>query len=428
MSTDAVIPDPPRYWWLKRLAVAYVLLAAGTVALRYGWYRAARGRVAGQIAAWRAAGQPVLAADFASPRVDDPENAAVLLRAAAQSINSVRHTDEERDVLNSLLPGAPTPAQIVVLEKLVKARRAGLDLARRARSLPKLDWGLNFDKSLWDMSLPGLNDARTVFDLSQSACAVAHARGDDREAVELCRDMLFTSRAASGQPFLISSLVSTSLSIGTAQSVWQIAPTLEAKDPATRQAALALIAELLDDQHIRDCAVRAAYCERAMEMDVARHIGVDMFWRNNMEEPMAERFVGWWYRPIVEDDLLQMMRRTTDAARAAGAADAPASRRISKARPVKAESPNDALLYPLSRSMAPIIDPAIVRSYSAQRDRRAAAIDLAVRLYQIDHEKLPARVEDLVPTYLKEAPIDPTTGAPLTRSIGSAATTRASPQ
>src|SRR5438552_2073671 len=142
MSTDAVNPDPPRYWWLKRLAVAYVLLAAGTVALRYPWYRAARGRVGGQVAAWRAAGQPVLAGDCASARVADSENGAVLLRAAAQSINAILYTDEERDVLNSRGTGAPTPAQIAVLEKVVKARRAGLDQARRARSSPRLDWGL----------------------------------------------------------------------------------------------------------------------------------------------------------------------------------------------------------------------------------------------------------------------------------------------
>src|SRR6266550_3115395 len=121
MSTGAVNPDPPRYWWLKRLAVAYVLLAAGTVALRYAWYRAARGRVGGQVAAWR---------------------------AAAQSINAILYTDEERDVLNSRGTGAPTPAQIAVLEKVVKARRAGLDQARRARSSPRLDWGLNLEKSI----------------------------------------------------------------------------------------------------------------------------------------------------------------------------------------------------------------------------------------------------------------------------------------
>ncbi len=427
MSTDAVNPDPPRYWWLKRLAVAYVLLAAGTVALRYGWYRAARGRVGGQVAAWRAAGQPVLAGDFASPRVADSENGAVLLRAAAQSINAIRYTDEERDVLNSRGMGAPTPAQIAVLEKVVKARRAGLDQARRARSSPRLDWGLNLEESILDVSLPGLNDLRTVFDLLQHACSVAHAQADDREALELCRDMLFTSRAAGRQPFLVSSLISMSLSSGTVQSVWRIAPTLQVRDAATRRAALELIAELLEDQHIRDSMVRAAYCERATEMEVAQHAGVDIVWGRNMQEPLAERFLAWWYRPIVEDDLLQMMRRATEWARAAGAPDAPTARRMSKARPVKSDSPNDALLCPLSRSLVTSFDPAIQRSYSAQRDRRAAAIDLAVRLHQIDHGKLPGRVQDLVPDYLEYAPIDPTTGAPLTRNLGPA-TTRASPQ
>jgi hypothetical protein len=48
---------------------------------------------------------------------------------------------------------------------------------------------------------------------------------------------------------------------------------------------------------------------------------------------------------------------------------------------------------------------------------RAAQTAVAVRLYQEDHGRLPAQIQDLVPTYLAKIPIDPFTNAPLAYSI-----------
>lgn len=43
----------------------------------------------------------------------------------------------------------------------------------------------------------------------------------------------------------------------------------------------------------------------------------------------------------------------------------------------------------------------------------AIQIELALRLYQIDHHQLPASLNDLVPTYLSSVPLDPFSNAPM---------------
>ena len=51
---ERVEPDPPRYWWLKRLTAGCVMLAAGLLVLRLAWGWEAERR-------FRRAMEPVLA-------------------------------------------------------------------------------------------------------------------------------------------------------------------------------------------------------------------------------------------------------------------------------------------------------------------------------------------------------------------------------
>ncbi len=67
MSSNDPIPIPPRYRWLRRLSLLYLLLVIATVALRYYWLGAARRAVDAQIAGYHLAGQPVFGPDFAPP-------------------------------------------------------------------------------------------------------------------------------------------------------------------------------------------------------------------------------------------------------------------------------------------------------------------------------------------------------------------------
>lgn len=79
-------PYPPRLWWLKRLSLLCVLVAAALVGLRLWWGWEAQRRLDRVLQPVRAAGLPVLATDMKRQSLTDEINAAAYLRKASASI------------------------------------------------------------------------------------------------------------------------------------------------------------------------------------------------------------------------------------------------------------------------------------------------------------------------------------------------------
>ena len=80
-------PYPPRFWWLKRIVAASVLFIAFFAGLMWWWSYEADRRMAAEIAAIRARGEPALYEDFDVPPVPDEDNAALSLESAARAIS-----------------------------------------------------------------------------------------------------------------------------------------------------------------------------------------------------------------------------------------------------------------------------------------------------------------------------------------------------
>src|SRR4051794_38390518 len=80
-------PHPRRFWWLKRLAVVYLLVAVALVGLRIWWGRLAQRRLDATIASIRAAGEPALAQDLNQAHIPDADNAAYYYRLAIAKLN-----------------------------------------------------------------------------------------------------------------------------------------------------------------------------------------------------------------------------------------------------------------------------------------------------------------------------------------------------
>src|SRR4051812_17467089 len=77
----------PRRRWLRRLGLSLLVLVLPLVAGHWYWGHRAERQLAEQLAQLRAAGEPVAPADLAGPAVQDGDNAAVDLRAAASAID-----------------------------------------------------------------------------------------------------------------------------------------------------------------------------------------------------------------------------------------------------------------------------------------------------------------------------------------------------
>jgi hypothetical protein len=385
---------PRRYYWLKRLAVAYVALVAATVSLRYGWVRSARTALDAEVAAYRAAGEPILPADFNAPSIPEGENAAVELRAAAAG---------DLDALNGEgLRG--TPGQVI----------AGH--LRRARAMPRIEWGVKFESPLVSIMLPDLAGQRSLAGVASKLATFVLADGREADAIEHDRDTLFVARATGRQPFLVAGLVGAAISGRATTTITAQVPTLKLTDPAARDAARALIADLLDDAHVRTDAVRALYGERAMQLDSARLLaGGRADLAIGGPSTPADRAMLWWIRPLIEQDARRMIAHTTAHARAVAQPTYPAAVAAAPANLAKGGATAlESIRYPVSRVLMTALGRATIQGYTAQNDRRFAAVRLAARLYRAERGHDPERIEDLVPDYLKQVPVSPMTGLPFT--------------
>jgi hypothetical protein len=181
--------------------------------------------------------------------------------------------------------------------------------------------------------------------------------------------------------------------------------TTQPTGPASRRQVQALIQELLDDTDQSRGYVTSLQVERMMEYDLAKNpmsIGV---WGPEMR-PILEAF----YRPVFDLDAIRIMENTTKTSNA-GLADS--------WRAAQAALPNVDKLFTgqttatgstrlLSVVIMPAFHRAVLNQYRNRTLRRVAALRLAIRLYQSDHDgQFPRTLEQLVPTYIAAVPRDP---------------------
>src|SRR5687767_12106365 len=87
IKPEPEVPVPVRYWWLKRIFVAMVVVAIGLAGVRVWWGREADRRLQGVLDDIAARGEPVRAADLDPTGVPDAQNAAHYLGRAATAVN-----------------------------------------------------------------------------------------------------------------------------------------------------------------------------------------------------------------------------------------------------------------------------------------------------------------------------------------------------
>jgi hypothetical protein len=134
---DTVAPHPPRFRWLKRIRLVLAILI-GTVAGLWGWkLHRANADIAAQIQAIRDRHEPVNVEDLARPPVSDSQNAALILRQAAKSLEASTAWQEEMYELGQDF----TPEAFRVRKmRVVGSNPTALALVGKAQMLPDADW------------------------------------------------------------------------------------------------------------------------------------------------------------------------------------------------------------------------------------------------------------------------------------------------
>ncbi|HEV2292727.1 MAG TPA: hypothetical protein VGR35_02665 [Tepidisphaeraceae bacterium] len=400
---EPAVPHPRRYRWLVRLAAVYVLTVAAVAGVRWWWGEVAERRLAETVAAAQARGEKVLLADYArnEPPLPDEQNAAFFIRRSQQAMKLSNSEDWAIDNSTSL-PLREDIAQIV--GQAVGEHPGVLADIRTARDLDRADWGVNIVSPMWSTLLPHLNGARQVCRFARAAAIHATHRGDHAAAIEHVRDILGLSRALDeDDAFLVTHLVCLGIDAVAADAAGEIARDLQivaASDepgspgaPATREQVQTLITELLDDRSRRESLRDALEGERAMQVDMGQQVG------------RRARVI----RPAIQLDVLRLVKEGEQLITAAAAPDWPTARKLLPNPPV-VTGPRVAA-HVVSQSVRPALGRALSTSMHGAANARLAAVALAIRLYQLDHNgQRPPTLDALVPAYLPAVPLDPFAG------------------
>src|SRR5688572_31176333 len=129
--------------WFKAIGALLLLSIGALVTAYFVWGGRTARRLEAAHAALRAAGEPVTAADLVEPSVSAENNAALLLRKAARSIDTrseswAAYYKRDAPPDGSRLPLSDEEREL--LGTIVEENAEALELAARAAQLDGVDW------------------------------------------------------------------------------------------------------------------------------------------------------------------------------------------------------------------------------------------------------------------------------------------------
>jgi hypothetical protein len=407
MAETVTSPDeqvfPPRFWWLKRITAAMLVLAGLLVGLRYLALHVAKRRLAAEIAAIKARGEPLAPQDFADRLVSPQDDAGPDLLGAMKMFAV---PPQHLAAWKQLRPFDLTSNNNATADAVLSANRQALAKVRAARDKPVLNWGFSIQQH--GQTVPLIEQLRQL--CQALAVAAQRALTDLRhaEAVEYLRDWLMVTRSLENQPYLVSEMLATSFQEPFSKCVYSWAPSIaigNSQGAASEAQVRALIAELLNEKTGRSGLQWAWQGERMRNMHLVEALASEDTARSRaMGWNIQVRFLGWWKRPMqvaIAEDLLALWNVSV---KEAGAKD------LLEASRILAESKSPPRRYNQLIKMASQRGGTLQEQFQAVHDRRKAAIALAARMFRLKYQKEATDIRQLVPEFLPDVPLDPLKG------------------
>jgi len=390
----ATVPCPPRFWWLKRLALAGGLLLLALVGVYAWWAHEARRRFDAKVAEIVATGEPLYAADFEVEPIPDDQNAAVLLTRAVESLKELPEGPSLATLLDRYdRTGRPPPATADLIERNAEALR----LIRLARGL-RADWGERPDPANVRANWASL---RSTIKLLEMIASHQRSRGADAAALETLLDAAACARSMAAAPTtMLAWLSAVSETRRLADAVERYVAPLGAARHAERRAALTdLAGMLLEDRWMDEARRNAMRFERAMIFSWIRQAC------DGADHP-PNRFDQMFSRPYMLADGALALEYMTAYVRSAAAPSPQAGDRISPAFPTFGNNLQrnahllTAILLPSYRGM-------LLNAWRDQTRCRLAGLALGIRRFELEHGRRPERLEELTPDCVAALPLDP---------------------
>ena len=442
-STKLIETMPPRYWWLKRLSLAFVLLLLAVLGLRFYAVAHLQSQIDTQVQAIADRGEPIYFDDMRQDPVPDAENKFHFVTLALQQWPMVKAMKapgyywspedgvDQLQIKPMLITDSawyqdaedypdifadPITDNAAYLKQLEPV----FELLRQAEAAPRVDHHLQLTDNPLDILLPHLGNTRKMARLLKDATERAIAMDDDDLALELIRLQWTIADALSGKPsMLIGHLVYLSIdSVARAsilESLHQLDISNSPEDPA-RLMFEQLIAQLLDEQVIHRSLIEAYMTERwsmynTINNALNKSNKLYSFYTHSPAKPtFFTSVMAWVFKPLVLYDqsfVIEQNNKLVDIVR-----PYPLNHDIyDQLHEMQNDFDDQIETTPFKHMLSDMIFPALFVSarthLQAVIDRRLTAVAMAARLYQIDHGQLPDRLEDLVPDYLSAVPTDP---------------------
>jgi len=412
-AEDASLAQHPYRGFVQAVCTILVVLIVTAICWCI-WAFIAHRRLQAQIDAITALHQPFWETDFPSEHLSDGNKAATLWKAVFTAVP----TDDECPANSNFSFNGypPFPLQWHQLEdRSIAANSRVFELAHQAAA-KEVDWGPSVRSPL--TPFPYFNRSRCAANILGDAILHAHLHGDDTLAIQRAADLLQLARADGRVGNIIGRLVSIGIQALCLDRLLCIAPDLviennsrsqlsDTQASVPRKDVESLIHLLLDESGDADDRIAVIDCERL----------------NDHQSFQAERTQLWMLGPMIDLSEARTfeLRKIDRLAAAAPSNVAVAGVYASNPTPVMGSGPAKAGKFGapkwsqvLPQNWAAVYeDPTFQLAryweleWKGERERRAAAISLAIRLYRVDRQRWPTNLTELVPTYLPAVPSDP---------------------
>jgi len=415
---------PPRYWWLRRIGLAYVVGLAVLVVAWLLWSWDGSRRLANLIDDLHVKQQPVVFADFARPQAVPPGvNAATVLGPALSSMFTSAQLDVQVEYGATKPPSPTVEAEV---RRFLTSQAATLAAVRQARRFQQLDWA---GYATTTTPYPAEYGGYYLTQLLTQATLVNQWDSHPDASIETLRDLLHLAQLFDRDDVLDTSYrYSETLSMAdTAVSLiifhdlvnLQSAGATVSHPPSDQQVA-ALIHELQDETALIHAIKRGWQADRAGGIAAAQSPG-----SNGRAWPVWDmsRDLGDLYLNLLQPALkVQAAKRARQCTQMIEAIESSDFAKAQNAFPDKVVAPQTS---DPRKDTSPLLAsgrllPYMRFSYVSQGTnlawgyarylavRRAATVKLAIEWYQRDHGGMgPATLDELVPKYLSAVPIDP---------------------
>ncbi|XAL98509.1 hypothetical protein OT109_13080 [Phycisphaeraceae bacterium D3-23] len=424
-------PNPPRFRWLKRLALCIAIALVGLALLRVYWGHREQSEFDRLVEAARDKGYPVYFEDLQPPQPSTQDNRATYIDAALQSIPYVSAQGQYIDNTDWYNEGGADtfdehqlPDPVTDNAAYLAQFQLVLDAIRQAEALTRSDWtrGQPIPRPALNMLIPHLGECRRLARVIEDAIHRAMAEANYPLAVDMLGDLMTIADTLRDDPYgLINHLVLASIRAMAARAVQDVIPQLP-DDPALAQQLEQLNTRWLDEAWAEQGLAHAYRAEMWSACDyvdgmIEGRYSYSQFFGYTPDHLLPLEFgpSRRLLRPYYQSDLSFMVRYYTaliDAVDGCTNQQDFDNRVAQSGVQAMAEALADApylwpIEYPISIEALWSPQSAVRTHFRHLATARLCATAIALKRYTIDHGQRPDTLADLVPDYLDAVPDDP---------------------